>query len=96
MSSYKPRESFWTYEAYLKNRNSSCHYNRGLYFVDPSGAGYNRTSAIIEFQKAICEDKHNEDAKYQLEILYAHDKQLVSACFQLDCSGCLAVRNEKT
>ena len=96
MSSYKPRESFWTYEAYLKNRNSSCHYNRGLYFANPSGGGFNRASAIIEFQKAICEDKHNEDAKYQLQILYDHPSHLPHSCAYLDCSGCCVIRNKKT
>ena len=93
MSSYKSRESFWTYEAYLKYRNSSCHYNRGLYFADPSG-GNNPTSAKIEFQKAICEDKHNEDAKYQLNIL-TESGQVSLTCLT-DCSGCHTIRNQKT
>ena len=95
MSQYQPRNSFWTYQLYLKNRASSCAYNRGLYFMDLSGSAGEvaiwRAQAFTEFQKAICEDKNNEDAKYQLNLLKTlYD---VSGNCLLDCSGCCHVKN---
>ena len=39
MSGYKPkpRQSYGSFGNYHKKRASTCHYNRGLYWMDPSG-----------------------------------------------------------
>ena len=91
MPKYKTRDSFISYDVYLKKRETTCHYNRGLYYIDLSG-GYNHTKAIIEFQKAICADPHNEDAKYQLSILESYGVSpvvIAASCLTaIDCSGC--------
>ncbi len=81
MPKYKTRNSFMSYEVYLKKRETTCHYNKGLYWIDPSG-GHNTQNAIHSFKKAICADPHNEDAKYQLQILKK------SCPLTIDCSGC--------
>ena len=91
--SYKPRSTFWTYQAYLKNRASSCYYNKGLYLSDASGNALDRLQAYTEFQKALCADKYNEDAKYQLNLLLSHD---ISGNCLLDCSGCCHINNTTT
>ena len=98
MPDYKTRNSFMTYEVYLKKRETTCHYNKGLWWMDPSGgkAGANtppdywKTNAIRSFQKAICADPHNEDAKYQLNLIAR------GTCkFLLDCSGCQLINSRQ-
>ncbi len=109
MSGYKPkpRQSYGSFGDYHKKRASTCHYNRGLYWMDPSGGQIAAASpdkatekAVLEFQKAICADPYNEDAKYQLHILkdppydYAHT---TTACMQaMDCSGCQHINAQKS
>ena len=97
MPKYKTRNSFMSYEVYLKKRETTCHYNKGLWWMDPSGgdaiAGAHG-KAITSFQKAICADPHNEDAKYQLQILMSTlPKVDISNCL-LDCSGCQWVNSQ--
>ena len=96
MPKYKTRDSFISYDVYLKKRETTCHYNRGLYYIDLSGA-YNHTKAIIEFQKAICADPYNEDAKYQLSILenILHHNNNHPCDITLDCSGCKLINQKK-
>ena len=98
MPNYKTRNSFMTYEVYLKKRETTCHYNKGLYWIDPSGGkavantppDYWKTNAIRSFQKAICADPHNEDAKYQLNLIAR------GTCkFLLDCSGCQLINSRQ-
>ena len=89
MPDYKTRNSFMTYQVYLKKRETTCHYNKGLYWMDPSG-GNTRAKAITSFQKAICADPHNEDAKYQLNLIAR------GTCkFLLDCSGCQLINSRQ-
>ncbi len=104
MPDYKTRNSFMTYQVYLKKRETTCHYNKGLYWIDPSGGkavantppDYWKTNAIRSFQKAICADPHNEDAKYQLQILMTTPPKVdISNCL-LDCSGCQWVNSQKS
>ena len=98
MPDYKTRNSFMTYEVYLKKRETTCHYNKGLWWMDPSGGkavantppDYWKTNAIRSFQKAICADPHNEDAKYQLNLIAR------GTCkFLLDCSGCQLINSRQ-
>ena len=98
MPDYKTRNSFMTYQVYLKKRETTCHYNKGLYWMDPSGGkavantppDYWKTNAIRSFQKAICADPHNEDAKYQLNLIAR------GTCkFLLDCSGCQLINSRQ-
>lgn len=105
MPDYKTRNSFMTYEVYLKKRETTCHYNKGLWWMDPSGgqALFHHSSsewkmkAIRSFQKAICADPHNEDAKYQLQILMTPPLKDISNCaLLLDCSGCQWVNSQKS
>lgn len=106
MPNYKTRNSFMSYEVYLKKRETTCHYNKGLYWMDPSGGrGYAhaissggwRPKAIRSFQKAICADPHNEDAKYQLQILMTPPPKDISNCaLLLDCSGCQWVNSQQS
>ena len=98
MPDYKTRNSFMTYEVYLKKRETTCHYNKGLWWMDPSGgqailhhssSGW-KMKAIRSFQKAICADPHNEDAKYQLNLIAR------GTCkFLLDCSGCQLINSRQ-
>jgi len=95
-----------SYEVYLKKRETTCHYNKGLWWMDPSGGkavantppDYWKTNAIRSFQKAICADPHNEDAKYQLNLIAAAQTAQVAerlgACEFLDCSGCQWVNSQ--
>ena len=87
-----------SYEVYLKKRETTCHYNKGLWWMDPSGGkavantppDYWKTNAIRSFQKAICADPHNEDAKYQLNLIAR------GTCkFLLDCSGCQLINSRQ-
>jgi len=78
-----------SYEVYLKKRETTCHYNKGLWWMDPSG-GSNQGNAITSFQKAICADPHNEDAKYQLQILKTQ------CPLTLDCSGCQLINSRQS
>ena len=100
MPDYKTRNSFMTYQVYLKKRETTCHYNRGLYWMDPSGGGGSAGAvgkAITSFQKAICADPHNEDAKYQLQILMTPPLKDISNCaLLLDCSGCQWVNSQQS
>jgi len=98
MPDYKTRNSFMTYQVYLKKRETTCHYNKGLWWMDPSGGkavantppDYWKTNAIRSFQKAICADPHNEDAKYQLNLIAR------GTCkFLLDCSGCQLINSRQ-
>ena len=98
MPNYKTRNSFMSYEVYLKKRETTCHYNKGLWWMDPSGGkavantppDYWKTNAIRSFQKAICADPHNEDAKYQLNLIAR------GTCkFLLDCSGCQLINSRQ-
>ena len=98
MPDYKTRNSFMTYQVYLKKRETTCHYNKGLWWMDPSGGkavantppDYWKTNAIRSFQKAICTDPHNEDAKYQLNLIAR------GTCkFLLDCSGCQLINSRQ-
>ena len=97
MSNYKTRNSFMTYDVYLKKRETTCHYNRGLYWMDASGSASLlwETYATRSFQKAICADPHNEDAKYQLNILKA-DNHALNCPLLLDCSGCQWVNSQES
>ena len=86
------RNTYLTYELYLKKRTSSHFYNKGLWLQDPSG-GHDISGAVIAFQRAICEDKYNEDAKYQLSLIRkatapSQLHTLQGAACILDCSGC--------
>ena len=67
--------------------------------MDPSGGQQAAGSideatpkAMLEFQKAICANPYNEDAKYQLHILKSPPygaTHATAACMQaMDCSGC--------
>ena len=104
MPKYKTRNSFMSYEVYLKKRETTCHYNKGLWWMDPSGgqaifppptSAHWKTNAIRSFQKAICADPHNEDAKYQLQILMTPPPKDISNCaLLLDCSGCQWVNSQ--
>ena len=102
MPDYKTRNSFMTYQVYLKKRETTCHYNRGLYWMDPSGGGGSGTAvkkAITSFQKAICADPHNEDARYQLNLIVAAAQtaqvaERLGACEFLDCSGCQLINSK--
>jgi len=94
-----------TYQVYLKKRETTCHYNKGLWWMDPSGGkavantppDYWKTNAIRSFQKAICADPHNEDAKYQLNLIAAaHPSLARGTCkFLLDCSGCQLINSRQ-
>ena len=100
MPKYKTRDSFISYDVYLKKRETTCHYNRGLYWSDPSGGGSfpdSSKNAILSFQKAICADPHNEDAKYQLSKLGSiHSQPYPHSCaITLDCSGCKWINQQK-
>ena len=96
MPNYKTRNSIMSYEVYLKKRETTCHYNKGLWWMDPSGGG-KQGNAILSFQKAICADPHNEDAKYQLQILMTPPLKDISNCaLLLDCSGCQWVNSQKS
>jgi hypothetical protein len=101
MSGYKPkpRQSYGSFGNYHKKRASTCHYNRGLYWMDPSG-GDHPQKGILEFQKAICADPYNEDAKYQLQILESYHgvtaDEVATACIALDCSGCRYINAQKS
>ena len=96
MPHYKPRQSYVSYDVYIKKRETTCHYNRGLYWMDKGL--YDK--GILEFQKAICADPYNEDAKYQLHILESHygvpPDVVAAACMQtIDCSGCQYINAKK-
>jgi hypothetical protein len=100
MPKYKTRDSFISYDVYLKKRETTCYYNQGLYWTDPSGGGSlpnNRGNAILSFQKAICADPYNEDAKYQLSILenILHHNNNHPCDITLDCSGCKLINQKK-
>ena len=96
MPKYKTRDSFISYDVYLKKRETTCYYNQGLYWTDPSG-GDNSGNAILSFQKAICADPYNEDAKYQLSKLGSiHSQPYPHSCaITLDCSGCKLINQKK-